>query len=395
MVMRTITNIISHAIDYDLARDDEKEMEKVVPRKPRFAFNAFSLFDDDKNDSDEDKEDKKDDEDADKQQSEEHKLDKDELLIHMLFKTELINVIVNACMKQNLTEYSGSGNRIEIGYVPHLSRLAKMISKVCGKNEITKSELESEFPDWAEFESTVLQPRIQVREGQLCEDKDDKPKRSFSFGEDNDDDDDDDLNHEPLQPLQFNRPDDYGGTLDDQRTNQAEMDRLMKPCLDFEDDDEDENGETDNALKISDLEKDPLESFGNTITKNKKNESQSNEFSMDKYFSNDNVERTKAQGMDFNDDDEEEEVDDGYGSRGKKATSALPSRYLDDYGSEEKDNKSGKQEYSIEELDGWMNQVNEKMKQVEEAEAKVVPVKKDSWHPAEDLGSKDDDDDDE
>lgn len=169
----------------------------------------------------------------------------------------------------------------------------------------------------------------------------------------------------------------------------------MKPCLDFEDDDEDENGETDNALKISDLEKDPLESFGNTITKNKKNESQSNEFSMDKYFSNDNVERTKAQGMDFNDDDEEEEVDDGYGSRGKKATSALPSRYLDDYGSEEKDNKSGKQEYSIEELDGWMNQVNEKMKQVEEAEAKVVPVKKDSWHPAEDLGSKDDDDDDE
>ena len=66
-----------------------------------------------------------------------------------------------------------------------------------------------------------------------------------------DDDDEDDI--EPLRPLKFNRPDDYGGDIDDQRTNQADMDRLMKPCLDFEDDDDEENNDNANPMKLSDL----------------------------------------------------------------------------------------------------------------------------------------------
>ena len=54
--------------------------------------------------------------------------------------------------------------------------------------------------------------------------------------------------------------------MDDQRTNQAEMDRLLKPCLDFGDDDDDEDtgGE---ALKLSDLDQSPSDSFGKTIAK--------------------------------------------------------------------------------------------------------------------------------
>ena len=156
-------------------------------------FNAFSLFGGDEAGS----ENKKDDQDSAKtelteEESQKRQLDKDELLVYLMFKTELINVVVNGCMKLNLTEYKGSGNRIEIGYVTHLSRLAKLISKVCAKNEDTKIGLEGEFPDWAEFESTVLQPRIQVREGQLCETKNDKPQTNISFG------DDDDLEPEPL-----------------------------------------------------------------------------------------------------------------------------------------------------------------------------------------------------
>ena len=59
-------------------------------------------------------------------------------------------------MKQHLTEYENSGNRIEVGYVTHLSRLAKLIAHVCEKNALTKMGVEGEFPDWAEFESTIL-----------------------------------------------------------------------------------------------------------------------------------------------------------------------------------------------------------------------------------------------
>ena len=136
-------------------------MSKIVPKRPRF---AFSLFDDDdfenmneKKDGDKDGELKKDDEDD---RGGEFQQEKDELLVHVLFKTEMITVIVNGCMKKHLTEYRNSGNKIEVGYVTHLSRLAKLISKVSAKNDLTQMGLEGEFPDWAEFESTVLQPRL-------------------------------------------------------------------------------------------------------------------------------------------------------------------------------------------------------------------------------------------
>ena len=262
MVLKAVTNVISHAIDYDLANEDEKEMSKVVPKKPRF---AFSLFDDEdfEDMNDQKDKDKDDEEEKDHEDDEQFKQEKDELLVHILFKTEMINVIVNGCMKKHLTEYSNSRNKIEVGYVTHLSRLAKLVSKVSAKNDLTQMGLEGEFPDWAEFESTVLQPRLQVREGELCKDSP-KAQKRISFGDPNDDDDD--LEPEPLRPLQFNRPDDYGGNLDDQRTNQAEIDRLMKPCLDFEDDDDDDNNDDDTALKLSDLENTVQDSYGKKVS---------------------------------------------------------------------------------------------------------------------------------
>ena len=60
-------------------------------------------------------------------------------------------------------------------------------------------------------------------------------------------DDDDDEGDAPIDNPDFRRKDDYGGGLDDQRTNQDEMDQLMKPCLDF-DDDEDEEEEVDGYM---------------------------------------------------------------------------------------------------------------------------------------------------
>ena len=54
----------------------------------------------------------------------------------------------------------------------------------------------------------------------------------------------------------------------------------------------------------------------------------------------------------------------------------MPRRYLDYYSDDKDDeedpdspSKKSNDKLSIEELDGWMNQVNEKMKKVEEYEA--------------------------
>lgn len=54
----------------------------------------------------------------------------------------------------------------------------------------------------------------------------------------------------------------------------------------------------------------------------------------------------------------------------------MPRRYLDYYSDDKDDeeeadspDKKSNDKLSIEELDGWMNQVNEKMKKVEEYEA--------------------------
>jgi hypothetical protein len=86
-----------------------------------------------------------------------------------------------------------------------------------------------------EFASTYLKPRVELRTGNLCKGKafGKKAKSRFSGMFDDDDDDEGD------QPIDmFNRDDDYGGGFEDQRTNQTDMDNLMKPCLIFNDDDE-------------------------------------------------------------------------------------------------------------------------------------------------------------
>ena len=188
-----------------------------------------------------------------------------------------------------------------------------MISQACENNEMTKMGVEAEFPDWVEFQSTVLQPRITLRDGELCRESK-QVKKQLSFGTDEGDDDDNDI--EPLRPLQFNRPDDYGGDLDDQRTNQADMDRLMQPCLDFNDDDDDEDEMlTDTALKMSDLDiqvNGVSQGTTDSMLANKGKKTRDwtqdgEEYSMDKYFSNGDIERNTGK----HDDDDDDE-DDGY-----------------------------------------------------------------------------------
>ena len=141
-------------------------MNKVVSKRPNLLqFRQFSL-NDENSDEEEKKEDNEEDEEEDVDDTTQH--DRDELLVHILFKTEILNVIMNACSRSHQTTFEKSNNSIEVGFVAHLTRLAKLINQACEANEITKMGVETEFPDWVEFVSTVLQPRIKVREGELC-----------------------------------------------------------------------------------------------------------------------------------------------------------------------------------------------------------------------------------
>lgn len=102
-----------------------------------------------------------------------------------------------------------------------------------------------------------------------------------------DDEDDDDDGDQPVN--MFSRDDDYGGGFEDQRTNQDEMDRLLQPILDF--DDNDEEGD---SVENSNLLKPTLDSKTNDPedekTGNENNEG-AEQYSMDKYFSNGDIDR--------------------------------------------------------------------------------------------------------
>lgn len=65
------------------------------------------------------------------------------------------------------------------------------------------------------------------------------------------------------------------------------MDRLMQPCLDFDDDDEETNNDS-TALKMSDLDDNPMDS---DVQDGDNKGSTNVEYNMEKYFSNENVER--------------------------------------------------------------------------------------------------------
>ena len=96
IALSLVTNILAHAIDFKLADEQQKQMTKVVSRKPKFAFRAFSL---DENEDDEEPKKLEDNEDDVDDPSDADQREKDELLVHMLFKTDLLQVVMNACSK--------------------------------------------------------------------------------------------------------------------------------------------------------------------------------------------------------------------------------------------------------------------------------------------------------
>lgn len=174
--------------------------------------------------------------------------------------------------------------------------------------------------DWMAFARDCLERRLAVRQGSLCREKQFEKQKQSRFLSMFDDDEDEEEDHgyekERTEEAQasattikdepgnsaaiitgdiFGRSDDYGGGLADQRTNQAEMDQLMKPCLDFSDD-EDEEGEgndhqVSDSLTLNGL-KPKLSGAGDDNEDSlQESQEQAPQYSIEKYFSNGDVDR--------------------------------------------------------------------------------------------------------
>ena len=137
------------------------------------------------------------------------------------------------CTKHDKLSYEKTTQKTEMGYVAHLGRLAQIILQIGDKNDMIREQLD-DMEEWKNFEESSLRARIELRTGSLCRGKKFEKQKESRFLSMFDDD-----NDEADNPIDsFGREDDYGGGFEDQRTNQDEMDQLLQPCLDYDDNDE-------------------------------------------------------------------------------------------------------------------------------------------------------------
>ena len=289
---------------------------------------------------------------------------RDALLVYMLFSTSLTEQIVSLCKDRDKLSYNKATNKTEMGYVAHLTRLAQLLVQIGEKNELIGEQLE-EDTEWKSFESGYLQPRIEVRTGNLCRQNQFEKQKESRFKSMFDDDEDD--GDTPAN--MFHRKDDYGGNLDDQRTNQDEMDQLMKPCLDFDDDDEEEESGSRPIMKGL---KPKLDSNG-------EKESLDQNYNISNYNSNGDVDRGHKQSAAHSsqtvfskrngkagvvkrynsEEDEDEDEGDTYGRKNNK------DNFMDDDENDEFERDGDP--LSLDELEGWMNEINLQSKSQEKA----------------------------
>ena len=266
------------------------------------------------------------------------------------------------CQQRESLSFDKTNNKVEMGYVAHLTRLAQLLQQIGEKNEIIREQFD-ENNEWKNFESSYLRPRIEKRTGNLCRGQQKKKESRFLSMFDDDEDDGD----APIE--MFSRDDDYGGGLEDQRTNQKEIDELMKqPCLEFDEGDEDFDPLTLLKPRINNYLQDDDDDTG--PDKNDGEEQQ--EYSMEKYFSNGDIDRghikskaNKGKGRRYGSDDDDDDYgamndgmdddEEGYANR-NKAKKNNKARFDSD--DDDDINRGDEEPFSLEELDGWMNKIN-------------------------------------
>ena len=243
-----------------------------------------------------------------------------------------------------------------MGYVAHLVRLGGMLVRVGEKNSLVQEFL-YEHESWETFEKEFLKPRLELRKGHLLKEPLGKDKDNGFLGM-FDDTDFGDEGDEALEPGK-GRKKDEGGL---EKTNQEDMDRLIQPCID----DDDVEGQsktkssqlpwmvpsydddTDDMFRVEDNE-------GEMVLDDGSKEEQP-QYSLEKYFSNGDITRDR---------------------RSRRPAPADRRRYGGGSSDEELDKEDSDEELdferdgnplSLEELDGWMNQVNKKVAEIEKDE---------------------------
>ena len=354
IALKLISNIFAHTLDHKTAKVADKE-EAAATESKRKGVPGVGLawsMEEDKEENGEKTEETKESEHSEEGEGEQQR--RDALLIYLLFETQLLNKITDLCQKQSRLKYTSTTNSTEMGYVAHLVRLGGMLVRVGEKNSLVQEFL-YEHESWETFDKEFLKPRLELRKGHLLKEPNGKDKDNGFLGMF----DDTDLADEGDEALESGK----GGKKDEgglEKTNQEDMDRLIQPCID--DDDEEEGGKKKGSqlpwmVPSYDDDTDDIfrdEDDGEMVLDENSKEEQP-QYSLEKYFSNGDITRENrrrpapADRRRYGGGSSDEELD--------KADS-------DDELDLERDGNP----LSLEELDGWMNQVNKKMGEIERDE---------------------------
>lgn len=187
---------------------------------------------------------------------EEQKQLEDQILVHVLFQTQLVDKITKLVSENAQVKFSKSF-KTEMGYMAFIVELGQMLNDLKTKNEAVRECLE-DTDEWDIFVSTSLKKQIEHRKGPLYDDprcpKADSDEANFmsrlvgnfkprkrSTVEDPDADEAD-VNLK-LAHHEQNVRGELEAAEEDTQTKQEDMDRLIQPFLSFEDEgDEDAGG---------------------------------------------------------------------------------------------------------------------------------------------------------
>ena len=85
-----------------------------------------------------------------------------QILVHVLFQTSLVNLIIQLPRDKAKMNYDNNNRQTDMGYMAYLIELGQLLYLVSESNEDVKEFL-FENPDWSTFIDTILKPKLVTR----------------------------------------------------------------------------------------------------------------------------------------------------------------------------------------------------------------------------------------
>ena len=85
-----------------------------------------------------------------------------QILIHVLFQTSLVNLIIQLPRDKAKMNYDNNNRQTDMGYMAYLIELGKLLYLDSESNEDEKEFL-FENQDWPTFIDTILKPKLVTR----------------------------------------------------------------------------------------------------------------------------------------------------------------------------------------------------------------------------------------